>query len=68
MKTQPSYRRLRGRWLFAARAVWLAVTAVSVVLILLLIPPLVFREDGRGLHDLWTDSGAYRKVSAGDLG
>lgn len=29
------------------------------LLICLVIPPLVFREDGRGLHDLWTDSGAY---------
>jgi hypothetical protein len=25
----------------------------------LVVPPLVFREDGRGLHDLWTRSGAY---------
>ena len=30
------------------------------LLICLVIPPLVFREDGRGLHDLWTRSGAYR--------
>jgi len=37
-------------------------------LILLVIPPLVFRPDGRGLHDLWTNSGAYQKVSARDLG
>ena len=29
------------------------------VLVCLVIPPLVFREDGRGLHDLWTRSGAY---------
>jgi hypothetical protein len=39
VKTQPSYRRLRGRWLFAARAVWLAVTAVSVVLFALSLAP-----------------------------
>ena len=37
------------------------------LLVCLVIPPLVFRPDGRGLHDLWTDSGAYRKVSPGDL-
>jgi uncharacterized RDD family membrane protein YckC len=30
------------------------------LLVCLVIPPLVFREDGRGLHDLWTRSGAYR--------
>src|SRR5215217_8774446 len=29
------------------------------LLVCLVIPPLVFREDGRGLHDLWTGSGAY---------
>jgi uncharacterized RDD family membrane protein YckC len=32
------------------------------LLVCLVIPPLVFRPDGRGLHDLWTDSGAYRKA------
>ena len=30
------------------------------LLVCLVIPPLVFREDGRGLHDLWTKSGAFR--------
>jgi uncharacterized RDD family membrane protein YckC len=30
------------------------------VLVCLVVPPLVFRADGRGLHDLWTRSGAYR--------
>jgi uncharacterized RDD family membrane protein YckC len=30
------------------------------LLVCLVIPPLVFRDDGRGLHDLWTRSGAYR--------
>jgi len=30
------------------------------LLVCLVIPPLVFRADGRGLHDLWTASGAYR--------
>ena len=29
------------------------------LLVCLVIPPLVFRQDGRGLHDLWTSSGAY---------
>jgi uncharacterized RDD family membrane protein YckC len=29
------------------------------LLVCLVVPPLVFREDGRGLHDLWTRSGAY---------
>jgi hypothetical protein len=29
------------------------------ILILLVIPPLVFRADGRGLHDLLTNSAAY---------
>ena len=32
------------------------------VLICLVIPPLVYKsETGRGLHDLWTDSAAYRR-------
>lgn len=30
------------------------------LLVCLVIPPLVFRPDGRGLHDLWTRSGAYQ--------
>jgi hypothetical protein len=30
------------------------------LLVCLVIPPLVFQADGRGLHDLWTRSGAYR--------
>ncbi len=34
-------------------------------LICLVIPPLVFREDGRGLHDLWTDAGAYELRTQG---
>lgn len=32
---------------------------VRQVLVCLLIPPLVFREDGRGLHDLLTKSAAF---------
>lgn len=31
------------------------------LLICLLIPPLVFREDGRGLHDIWTNSAAFSR-------
>jgi uncharacterized RDD family membrane protein YckC len=32
------------------------------LLICLVIPPLVYKsETGRGLHDLWTDSAAYRR-------
>jgi hypothetical protein len=30
------------------------------VLICLVIPPLIFKPDGRGLHDMATDSGAYK--------
>ncbi len=29
------------------------------LLVCLLIPPLVFREDGRGLHDIWTFSAVF---------
>lgn len=29
------------------------------LLVCLVIPPLVFREDGRGLHDLWTHAGVF---------
>jgi uncharacterized RDD family membrane protein YckC len=32
------------------------------LLVCLVIPPLIFKEDGRGLHDLWTQSGAYEKA------
>lgn len=28
-------------------------------LVCLVVPPVVFRPDGRGLHDLWTDSAPY---------
>jgi uncharacterized RDD family membrane protein YckC len=30
------------------------------LMVCLVIPPLVFKEDGRGLHDLVNDSAAYR--------
>jgi hypothetical protein len=39
VKEQPPYRRLRGRWLLVARAVWLALTAVSVSLFVLSLAP-----------------------------
>lgn len=31
------------------------------LLVCLLIPPLVFRQDGRGLHDLWTRSAVFSR-------
>ncbi len=45
--------RLDGRPLTLLRALQ------RQLLVCLVIPPLVFREDGRGLHDLWTRSGAF---------
>lgn len=37
----------------------LGAAFVRQLLVCLVIPPLVFREDGRGLHDLLTKSAAY---------
>jgi uncharacterized RDD family membrane protein YckC len=45
--------RLDGRPLTLFRALQ------RQLLVCLVIPPLVFRPDGRGLHDLWTSSGAF---------
>lgn len=45
--------RLDGRPLSLLRALQ------RQLLVCLVVPPLVFREDGRGLHDLWTHSGAF---------
>jgi uncharacterized RDD family membrane protein YckC len=45
--------RLDGRPLTLFRALQ------RQLLVCLVIPPLVFRDDGRGLHDLWTQSGAF---------
>jgi uncharacterized RDD family membrane protein YckC len=42
------------------RPVSLLRALLRSLLICLVIPPLVFRPDGRGLHDLATDSAAYR--------
>lgn len=44
----------------SGRPVSLLRALLRSLLICLVIPPLVFRPDGRGLHDLATDSGAYR--------
>ena len=42
------------------RPVSLLRSLLRSLLVCLVIPPLVFRPDGRGLHDLATDSAAYR--------
>lgn len=42
------------------RPVSLLRALLRQALVCLVIPPLVFRPDGRGLHDLWTRSAAYR--------
>ena len=40
----------------------LLMALARTLLICVVIPPLVFRsETGRGLHDMWTGSAAYRK-------
>jgi uncharacterized RDD family membrane protein YckC len=46
--------RLDGRPLSLFRAL------ERQLLVCLVVPPLVFRQDGRGLHDLWTGSGAFQ--------
>jgi uncharacterized RDD family membrane protein YckC len=46
--------RLDGRPLSLFRALQ------RQLLVCLVVPPLVFRQDGRGLHDLWTGSGAFQ--------
>lgn len=56
-----------GQWLCRVRVAHLdgrrlnlLEAAVRSVLICLAVPPLIFRsEDGRGLHDLATDSAAF---------
>jgi uncharacterized RDD family membrane protein YckC len=43
----------------------LLMALARALLICVVIPPLVFRsETGRGLHDMWTGSAAYRKQMA----
>jgi uncharacterized RDD family membrane protein YckC len=40
----------------------LLMALARTLLICVVVPPLVFRsETGRGLHDMWTSSAAYRK-------
>lgn len=41
------------------RPVSLLLAFARSALICLVVPPLIFKPDGRGLHDLWTDTGAY---------
>jgi uncharacterized RDD family membrane protein YckC len=44
------------------RPLSLLVAAARTLLICAVVPPLIFKPDsGRGLHDLWTRSAAYRK-------
>ena len=51
--------RLDGQPLGLLRAL------LRTVLICLVIPPLVFKPDsGRGLHDIWTGSAAFRPQAA----
>ena len=46
------------------RPLSLLVAAARTILICAVVPPLVFKPgSGRGLHDLWTRSAAYRKQS-----
>lgn len=44
------------------RSLSLLVSVARTLLICAVVPPLIFRTDnGRGLHDLWTGSAAYRR-------
>ena len=44
------------------RTLNLLVALARTLLICVVIPPLVFKpESGRGLHDMWTGSAAYKK-------
>jgi uncharacterized RDD family membrane protein YckC len=44
------------------RPLSLLVAVARTLLICLVVPPLIFKPDsGRGLHDMWTRSAAYRK-------
>lgn len=42
------------------RPLSLFMALLRSLLVCLVVPPLVFRPDGRGLHDMATGSGAYR--------
>ena len=44
------------------RSLNLLVALARTLLICVVIPPLIFKpESGRGLHDMWTGSAAYKK-------
>lgn len=44
----------------AGRPLSLLLALARTLLICLVVPPMIFKPDnGRGLHDLWTDSAAY---------
>lgn len=44
------------------RPLSLLLALARTLLICVVVPPLIFKPDsGRGLHDLWTGSAAYRK-------
>ena len=44
------------------RTLSLLMALARTLLICVVIPPLVFKSDtGRGLHDLWTGSAAYKR-------
>ncbi|GAB3667092.1 RDD family protein [Nocardioides korecus] len=44
------------------RTLSLPVAVARTLLICVVVPPLVFKPgSGRGLHDIWTDSAAYRR-------
>lgn len=42
------------------RPVTLLKAMLRQALVCVVVPPLVFQPDGRGLHDLWTRSAAWR--------
>lgn len=44
----------------SGRPLTLLKATLRQALVCLVIPPLVFRPDGRGLHDMWTKSAAFR--------
>ena len=45
------------------RPLSLLLALVRTLLICVVVPPLVFKPDsGRGLHDLWTGSAAYKRA------
>ena len=48
------------RWDGVAKPVSLLVALMRQFLIVLVIPPLVFRPDGRGLHDMAAKTGTVR--------